>query len=713
MSKDHDVIVSAAWPAKRLGELIERLSSKANLWSGSQPPVTPPDGLEKQPPEIVGRWIMACAQNIGLEVEPYETPYSELLGMLQTAGPAILQLEGAPVNYLALLRSDKRFAYLLSTELSLVKVPLLSLRQFLVSHLEAPYSVGLDQLLQSAGVPEKRKAKAKEAILQKRLVNVRVAKTWLLRTPPSASFWKQCTQIRIPRRITILFAAHIAQYTFSLASWWMIGRGILQGKLDQGWLWAWALLLLTMIPFQLLGSWTQGMLAIEAGRLLKQRMLMGALKLQPEEIRSQGAGQLLGRVVESEAVESLSLTGGFVGVLSVIELIMAIFILSAGAGGLLHVVLLLGWIFLAAIAAWRYAKLRTDWSDVRIDMTNDLVERMVGHRTRLAQEQRASWHEIEDQSVEEYANISKKLDTSSIGFNALIPRGWLLIGLLGLMPAFLSGGASQVGFIISIGGILFAQGAIQKLIQGSSALIGVSIAWRQVGPLFHAASRQETPGSPTFALAMPAKHRVNRETLIEAREIVFRYRDRGEPVLKGANLSIHMGDRLLFEGPSGGGKSTFASLLIGLRQPESGLLLLSGLDRQTLGAEGWRQRVVSAPQFHENHVLTETFGFNLLMGRGWPPSPEDLQEAEAVCRELDLGPLLDRMPAGMMQMVGETGWQLSHGEKSRLFLARALLQGADLIILDESFAALDPETLSRALQCTLKRAKTLVVIAHP
>ena len=71
------------------------------------------------------------------------------------------------------------------------------------------------------------------------------------------------------------------------------------------------------------------------------------------------------------------------------------------------------------------------------------------------------------------------------------------------------------------------------------------------------------------------------------------------------------------------------------------------------------------------------------------------------------------MPSGLMQIVGETGWQLSHGERSRLYLARALLQKAELVVLDESFAALDPETLTQCLRCALSRASTLVVIAHP
>jgi ABC-type multidrug transport system fused ATPase/permease subunit len=120
-----------------------------------------------------------------------------------------------------------------------------------------------------------------------------------------------------------------------------------------------------------------------------------------------------------------------------------------------------------------------------------------------------------------------------------------------------------------------------------------------------------------------------------------------------------------------------------------------------------------APQFQENYVFTETFGFNLLMGRRWPPLPQDLEEAEAICRELGLGEILDRMPSGFQQMLGESGWQLSHGERSRLYIARTLLQNADLIILDESFGALDPENLFRAMQSVLQRAPTLLVIAHP
>jgi ATP-binding cassette subfamily B protein len=65
----------------------------------------------------------------------------------------------------------------------------------------------------------------------------------------------------------------------------------------------------------------------------------------------------------------------------------------------------------------------------------------------------------------------------------------------------------------------------------------------------------------------------------QAHDLVFRYRARGEPVLRGISLRLGAGERILLQGPSGGGKSTLVTLLTGLRRPESGLLLLGGLDQ--------------------------------------------------------------------------------------------------------------------------------------
>ena len=263
---------------------------------------------------------------------------------------------------------------------------------------------------------------------------------------------------------------------------------------------------------------------------------------------------------------------------------------------------------------------------------------------------------------------------------------------------------------MTLGATLLAGGGLIKLVAGLTSLAGLRIAWRQIAPLLEAAARPEPPGALEGSRWPTARGRHGE--LLSAHDIAFRFPGRAEPVLRRVGFRIAYGDRRLLSGASGSGKSTLVSLLTGLRAPDSGILLLEGLDRATLGSARWRRRVAAAVQFHENHVFTESLAFNLLMGRRWPPRGSDLALAEAICRRLGLGELIDRMPGGLFQLVGETGWQLSHGERSRMFVARALLQGASLVVLDESFAELDPESLRACLHEVAEIAPTLVIVAH-
>jgi len=394
---------------------------------------------------------------------------------------------------------------------------------------------------------------------------------------------------------------------------------------------------------------------------------------------------------------------------------LALAVLALGAADRLAALLLLGWIAVSLALGRRYWRRRTSWTNTRLEITDDIVEQMVGHRTRLAQQPRERWHQGEDESLERYIEMSRTMDRDGAFLMAVVPRGWLVMGLLGLTPGFVTGSASTAELAMGLGGIVLAYQALQKLATSLWHLAGATIAWKQAAPLFDAAARPKQIRSPAFALSISASENHASSSavpVIQAHDLVFGYRGRGEFVLQHADLTVYRGDRILIEGPSGSGKSTLMALLAGLRFPESGLILLNGLDRETLGSEAWRRRIAAAPQFHENHVLTGTFAFNLLMGRNWPPTASDLADGEVICRELGLGQLLDTMPAGLLQIIGETGWRLSHGECSRLYIARALLQKADVVILDESFGALDPQTRTSALECVMKRVSTLIVIAH-
>jgi ATP-binding cassette subfamily B protein len=514
-------------------------------------------------------------------------------------------------------------------------------------------------------------------------------------------------------RLGRMLATQLCLYALGALAWTILGRGALLGTLDRGWLLGWALAVLSMIPLQVLASWHGGFLALDAGAVFKQRLLAGAMRLDPDVARREGAGALLGRVIESSAVEAGALSGASASIAVLPELALALVALAAGAGGALHALAFAATLGLAAALAARHVAARRRWTRCRLGLTHDLIERMVGHRTRLAQEPPSRRHEGEDEALARYLAASAALDRTQAHLAVSLPRAWTLVGIAALVPAMLDRAAAPTSLALGVGAVLLAGHALRSVTAGVAGLAAAAVAWREVGPIFRAAALREPTAAPVVApRRRPASGGAARAA-VEAGELTFRREGRADPVLRGVSLRVAAGDRVLLEGPSGGGKSTLGALLAGLRAPTSGLLLLDGLDGASVGAAAWRRRVVTAPQFHENHVMAGTLAFNLLMGRRWPPTPDDLVEAEAVSRELALGGLLDRMPAGLQQVVGESGWRLSHGEQGRLFLARALVQGAELAVLDESFAALDPATLRVALACALRRCPSLVVIAHP
>lgn len=698
------------WPAGRLGEAVAALARQSGLRPRSAESHIPPETITEDPYRL-GLWIEAAASSLGVEADPVELRYNDLEPTLAKAAPALVRCSDGRV--LALLDAETVLdpelkPQRLGAETLCAQVCAAAEVPFL-NQLQGPFLSEIDNLLKDTAISQRRRNRVRAALLRERLAGKQVGHAWTLRLPPGSSFSVQLRGALVPRRIAMLAGAHVLQYVLWLAAWFIVGLGALEGRLDRGLLLAWALLLLTLVPIRGAITWLQGLVSITVGGLLKERLLCGALRMKPDEIRHQGAGQLLGRVIESEALESLALSGGFLALVSGIELVLAAVVLGAGAGGIGQALLLVLWLAMAACLGWRYFQEQRRWTDARVNMTHDLVERMIGHRTRLAQESREHWHDAEDQELERYQEVSRAVDRRGAILMAIVPRGWLIIGVAGVAPAFVSG-SPAAALAVSVGGLLLAYRAFRRLSLGMWNLTEAAIAWKQVAPLFDAAAREELPGSPALATMESA---AEREAVIEARDIVFRYPNHAEPVLQRCNLSITAGEKLLLEGPSGGGKSTLASLLTGVLRPDSGLLLARGLDRQTLGNRGWLRRVASAPQFHENHILTGTFAFNVLMGKGGWITEKDYVEAENVCRELGLGPLLEKMPAGMLQMVGESGWQLSHGERSRLYIARALLQGSDVLVFDESFAALDPENLRAALDCVINRAPTVMVIAHP
>jgi ATP-binding cassette subfamily B protein len=701
-------LVEASWPIERAGDVLSALARAAGIPVRN---VEPPRGYAASTEVDAGRWIERAGEWLGTEAEAVDTPYELLEDLVRGAGPALVRLETEEGPcFAALLRANRRQATLIGPD-GPRRVATRDLRDALASPLEKPLGTDVERMVDLARVAPARKPKLREALLREHLRGWRVGGVWIVRRPATSSFLGQLRGAGALRELATLFAAHAAQYALALGAWWTIGQGALKGYLDPAWLVAWAMLLTSLVPLRLLELRAQGRIAVEGAAMLKRRLLQGALAVEPEEMRGEGVGRLLGRIMEANAVESLATTGGVTALMAVVDLGVCAAVLGV-SGAFLPAAVLLTTVGAGVYLARRYGRSCLDWTDQRLELTQELVERMTGHRTRIAQQPRGQWHRGEDVALARYFAESLTLDRRWAALGAVLPGAWLVVGLASLSPTVVSSTATPAEIAVAIGAVLLGFLALRKLTAGARSVSALLVAWRQVAPLFDAGGRAES--ARAVDPVGPAQQRAAvGDVVLSAHDLVFRYRAGGEPVLRGCTMRVATGDRVLLEGPSGGGKSTLSLLLAGVRTPESGTLLVGGLDRHTLGAHAWRRKVVTVPQFHENHVLSGTFAFNLLMGRAWPPRAEDLVEAEGICRELGLGELMERMPAGLQQMVGETGWQLSHGERSRMFVARALLQKPEVVVLDESFGALDPQTMQVALDCVLRRAPALIVVAHP
>jgi ATP-binding cassette subfamily B protein len=707
---DHDTraLAEALWPSARVGDAVRALARHAGSSAAGAESSEPTGDLGA---EELSSWIVAAADQLGMQADRVFVALHELQATISTT-PALLKVRtigGSGFGFLALLGRRRGSASVVGPDLRVRRIRLDAICAAIRRPFEEPLEPAVDHLLDRTGMTAGARNRAREAMLSEQLAATRVGGYWELRSPPTGGLREAAREAGLIRGTVVLAFAYLAHSVLLVLSWWLLGRGLLNGTIDEGWLLGWALLLVSLVPFRLVTSWTQGLVAISAGATLRRRLLRGALRIDPQHVRQNGAGRFFGLVAEASAVESLALTGGLTAFLALLELGVSAVVLWLGLG-VFPVVMLLSWLGFTAWLAHRYWSGRRQWTRERLSMTHQLLESMVGHRTRLAQEPLKQRHAAEDDALDRYLRAGLTMDGWDLGLTTIVSRGWMVLAIAAIVPAA-AAGVSAGRLAVGLGGMLLAFRALRRLTAGLADLAGAAIAGHLVAPLIQAGSRRDTVTSPSVAIPSQLLESVD-ATAAQARDLVFRYRPEASPVLHGCSLRVPRGARLLVEGPSGSGKTTFASILAGLQVPESGLMLVDGLDRSVLGSAGWRSRVGMAPQPGSNYLVSGSLAFNLLMGRGWPAEDRDLIEAEEVCRELGLADLLDRMPCGLHQIVGETGWQLSQGERTRIFLARALLQRSKLLVLDESFSGLDPENVDRAVRCVTGRAQTVLAIAH-
>jgi ATP-binding cassette subfamily B protein len=216
---------------------------------------------------------------------------------------------------------------------------------------------------------------------------------------------------------------------------------------------------------------------------------------------------------------------------------------------------------------------------------------------------------------------------------------------------------------------------------------------------------QPTIEAPAHPVALPAPGRGE----IHFEHVTFRYPSRPEAkALDAFDLSVRAGETVAFVGPSGAGKSTTFQLLLRFYDPQSGRILMDGVDVSQADPLAVRSRIGLVPQ--DTVLFATSARENIRYGR---PSATDA-EVEAAAQAAAADEFLRRLPEGYDTFLGERGTRLSGGQRQRIAIARAILRDPPILLLDEATSALDAES-ERLVQAALDRlmlGRTTIIIAH-
>ncbi len=190
--------------------------------------------------------------------------------------------------------------------------------------------------------------------------------------------------------------------------------------------------------------------------------------------------------------------------------------------------------------------------------------------------------------------------------------------------------------------------------------------------------------------------------------VSFRYKDGITDALHGVNLKIGPGEHVAFVGPSGGGKTTLASLIARFFDVTEGKLVVGGVNVKEIADEKLMETVSFV--FQDSKLLKMSIYDNIRMGKKDATKEQVLHALkEAQCMDI-----IEKMPQGIDTVIGTRGTYVSGGEAQRLSIARAMLKDAPILILDEATAFADPDNEVKVQEAfsRLSKGKTVIMVAH-
>ncbi len=263
-----------------------------------------------------------------------------------------------------------------------------------------------------------------------------------------------------------------------------------------------------------------------------------------------------------------------------------------------------------------------------------------------------------------------------------------------------AGSVNPGSFVVVLGGLAFLFMSARRLnqinIEAQQALAAAARVFTMMDwPL--------EIGDRTDAWALEAEPKE-----IHFENVVYSYPGSDEPAIKGINLHLRSGEMVALVGPSGGGKTTLANLMLRFADPTSGRVTMDGNDLRALTVASVRGNIGLVTQ--ETILFDDTVRLNIAAGRENSPL-EDIRKAAAAAQADEF---VSELPDGYDTMLGEDGARLSMGQRQRLTIARAFYKNPPFLVLDEATSALDAESEDKVQQAmnVLLKGRGSLVIAH-
>jgi ATP-binding cassette subfamily C protein len=271
---------------------------------------------------------------------------------------------------------------------------------------------------------------------------------------------------------------------------------------------------------------------------------------------------------------------------------------------------------------------------------------------------------------------------------------WWVLGLVVIFTVTALTGAG-------IGELVTAQAALtaaMKALTGAVGSIGAGLSAAAVMRRAESVLRAEPESGTGQEVAQLAG-------AVDVRDVVFRYREDLPPILNGVSMTIPAGAHVAVVGPSGSGKSTLLRLLLGLAEPDAGIVSFDGRDLSGLDRSSVRRQIGVVMQ--SSQLMPGSIRDNVDLGRGLSTARIwEALEAAAVADDVRA------MPLGLATAFVEGGGTLSGGQRQRILLARALAGRPRILMLDEATSALDNVSQAAVIANLERLEVTRIVVAH-